>query len=294
MAEVRVSKESVERFEIDSRREGKHLVIFGAIHGNEICGPTALREFITELQSPLSPLVRGRLTIFPVCNPRAFESNTRYIEENLNRVFDTHAAPTSYERRLATEICPYVQKADALLDIHSMQSKGEPFVFLNSPTLESEKLCEALGTHWILRGWPEVYATRPELLQTCTQTFADRCGIPNALIECGSHTDPEAARVASAAIRGALAHFGMIDAAPPPRSQRGRHLKMTTLHTRESPNDSFPKVWKNFESFFRGDLLATRADGEKIYADSDGIMILPSPISALGTEWFYTGHAMDI
>jgi uncharacterized protein len=284
---------NVERHEFESTLPGAHLVVLGGIHGNETCGPNALRKIISEFQSGKRQLLRGRCTIFPICNPRAHDAGTRYIEENLNRVFEVHANPSSYERHLATEIAPWVAKADALLDIHSMQSQGEPFVFLNAPTPESQELCEALGTDWILQGWPDVYATKPELLACCTQTFADRYKIPNALVECGRHGDPLADAVAYRAVLGALSLYEMVDDSEAPAAREGRHLRMTDLHVRLSADDRFPKVWKNFEAFQKGELLAVRATGEEIRAERNGIMILPSQVSALGAEWFYTGHLLE-
>lgn len=280
------------KLDFDSQHAGTHLVILGGIHGNETCGPHALQKIISELRSASLKLIAGKLTIVPVCNPRALATNARYIEQNLNRVFELHADPQTYEQDLANEITPWVKGADAMLDLHSMQSSGEPFVFLNAPTPESRALCEAVGIPVILRGWPEVYAAHPELLSSCTQTFADRHSMPNALVECGSHEDPLADIVAYDAVKGALQHFGLIEGQRPEPAPI-RHIQMTQLFIRKSEQDFFPKVWKNFEPFQKGSLLATRASGEAILAEKDGVMILPSPISAVGTEWFYVGHHIN-
>lgn len=48
------------RFE--SRAQGPHLLVFGAIHGNEVCGPRALKRLITALESREIQLLRGTLT----------------------------------------------------------------------------------------------------------------------------------------------------------------------------------------------------------------------------------------
>jgi len=281
-----------QKIEFDSHQRGTHLVILGGIHGNETCGPQALQKIISELRSGSLKLLTGRLTIVPVCNPRAFAANTRYIEENLNRVFQVSKEPMSYEQGLANEICPWVQSGDVLLDLHSMQSAGEPFVFLNAPTPESRTLCEAVGAPLILRGWPEVYAAHPELLSSCTQTFADRNGIPNALVECGRHADPAADIIAYRSVMNVLRHYGIIEGVRP-QAEPSRYIQMTGLYTRKSEQDSFPREWTNFEAFEEGTLLAVRSSGEEIRAEKPGVMILPSPVSSIGTEWFYVGHLLD-
>jgi predicted deacylase len=283
---------SVVKHVFESGKAGPHLVVLGAIHGNETCGPNALQKVIAEIVAGTLKIVKGRCTIVPICNPEAYARRVRFVEENLNRVFLPVEAPESYERKLAAKICPWVAEADVLLDLHSMQSNGDPFVFLNAPTAESRAFCEALGARYILEGWPDVYAAHPELLSSCTQTFADRQGIPNALVECGRHQDPAADLVAYDSVMRALRYLGMIEGGVAAHA-KSRRLRMTSLHVRHSTEDRFPKTWGNFEAFRKGDLLALQGDGREIRAEEDGIMILPSFVSLVGTEWFYTGRVLE-
>ncbi len=274
----------------DSGRVGPALLVFGGIHGNETCGPDALLELESELRSGQLQLERGRLTLVPICNPKAHAANVRYIEENLNRVFEPTAVPSSYEQRLAQILCPLLESCDAFLDLHSMHSQGDPFVFLNEARPESLRFCENVGVSWILRGWPELYRRHPELLSCCTQSYADRFSKPNALVECGIHGHPDAVAVARKAVRHALGFYGLISMGPSHNpAPIFRHVDLKEVYIRHSLNDSFSRVWRNFEPYKKGEVLATRANGEAICASSDGVMILPSPASAVGTEWFYTG-----
>jgi predicted deacylase len=274
--------------EFSSNAPGPRLLVFGAIHGNEVCGPLALERLASELESGQLGLSRGSLRMVPVCNEGAFVARSRYVDENLNRVFQTHDAPRSHERRLANQLAPLVEGSDYLLDLHSMQAKGDPFVFLNRPNPHSEDFCKALGTEWIVKGWPELYESFPELQACCTQTYADRQGVPNALIECGSHDDPAAAEVAYGAVRRALAHLGMAaplnDEAASPIS----FLTLKDLYFRESEHDAFAKTWRNFESIEEGELVGFRGpERVPVLSPRQGVIVFPSPVSSIGTEWFY-------
>src|SRR5512134_2845644 len=74
----------------ESRRPGPHAVITALVHGNELCGAWAL---VRLLESGVRPR-RGRLSLAFV-NTAAYErfdpahpKLTRYVDEDLNRVWD--------------------------------------------------------------------------------------------------------------------------------------------------------------------------------------------------------------
>ncbi len=276
--------------EFVGEESGTHLLILGGIHGNEVCGPRALSKLVDELRGGKRTLAKGRLTIVPVCNPRAHAANVRFIEENLNRVFEPSDAPKSYERRLAQSLAPLVARCDALLDLHSMQSKGEAFSVLNQDRPGSASLCRALGTRWMLSGWPEVYRDHADKDSCCTQSLADRHDKASALIECGQHGSVEADRVAEIAIERALAHFGLGGlAAGHVANLEPRRVHLRSVHFRESDGDRLLKDFENFESLRQGDPIVKRADGRVEHAPEDGVIVFPSPHSAIGTELYYLG-----
>ena len=67
--------------------DGPRVIFLGAVHGNEACGTTAIRRAIATLQSGELTLLQGCVTFVPICNPRAYAENTRFIDRNLNRHF---------------------------------------------------------------------------------------------------------------------------------------------------------------------------------------------------------------
>jgi predicted deacylase len=285
---------SLRKYEFVAAPSGPHLLVLGAIHGDEVCGSRALARLAREFEQGTCKLQRGRCTFVPVCNERAYAQNRRYVEQNLNRVILRYEDPQSYEQGLATEVAAMIEDCDVLLDLHSMQPEGDPFVFLNRPSPASEALCRALGMRWIMKGWPELYAAHPDKLSHCTQSYADRFGKPNALIECGTNGDPRADEVAYDATVRCLAHLGLlsvVDAQVTPGFTEPAMLTLTDLYFRDSPEDRFAKTWRNFEPVHAGEIIGYRADGQMpVSCPRTGFIVFPSPVSAVGTEWFYVAQ----
>jgi predicted deacylase len=130
-------------------RPGPHVVISALVHGNELCGAFAL---LALLKREIRPS-RGRLSLafvntgafgrFDPANPKA----SRYVDEDLNRVWsaailDGPRRSTELER--AREIRPLVERADFLLDLHSMQTFSPPLA-LTGVTDKGRRLAEAMG-----------------------------------------------------------------------------------------------------------------------------------------------------
>lgn len=105
------------------KKPGKHVLIFGAIHGNEICGPNAIFQVIHQIQENKIILETGMITFVPICHQKAYESGVRYMEKNLNRVFCKHMKPSYLEEHIANELTGLIDNADILLDIHSIASE---------------------------------------------------------------------------------------------------------------------------------------------------------------------------
>ena len=116
----------------DSGQPGRHVLISALIHGNELCGAWALKGL---LEAGVRPAV-GQLTLV-FANLRAFErfdeanhDASRFVDEDMNRQWmdERIAEPRSLERQRVAELAPWVQKADWVLDLHSMHEPGAPLL----------------------------------------------------------------------------------------------------------------------------------------------------------------------
>jgi len=278
-----------EVYRFESGKPGPAFLIFGAVHGNEVCGALALKRLVGELNDGSIVLERGTLACVPVCNPAAYEKDVRLTEDNLNRVFKKWDDPDTYEKRLANFLTAEVEKCDCFLDIHSMTAKSDPAVFIDFPTEENKKFAAVLGARYGILGWPELYADAEQdtgIASFDTVAYAASLGKTAIIMECGQHRDPKAPEIAHQAVLNALRHFEMISGEV--SAQLLTNVRMRQIYVRRSENDDFPRAWNHLDAFRKGDTLASTEEGP-IVAEFDGVMLLPKRNAELGAEWFYTG-----
>lgn len=111
---------------------GRRAMVTSLVHGNELCGAWAVQGL---LEAGVRPR-QGSLTV-AFCNLAAFDrfdpvafDASRFVDEDLNRQWSTEriADAQTLERRRAGELLPFVQRADWLLDLHSMHEPGDPLL----------------------------------------------------------------------------------------------------------------------------------------------------------------------
>lgn len=297
-------------------RPGPRLIVTGAVHGNETCGTQAIRRVMAELEQGALSLRAGRLTLVPVSNPLAFQLGQRGGERNLNRNLAPSAEPADFEDHVANWLCPLLAEHEVLLDLHSFQSQGQPFVFLgprdNAGELEpfahaarEEALAQRLGVGRAVDGWLATYALGVERRRQRPVDDARQAGLNGdarygvgsteymrqqggwaLTLECGQHDDPAAPRVAYQAIVNTLAHLGMLDA-PAPAAGPLEALNLYEVVDKLDPADRFARDWASFDPVAKGELIGWRADGSPVTAMDDGRIVFPNPKAPAGQEWFY-------
>ncbi|WP_052262989.1 succinylglutamate desuccinylase/aspartoacylase family protein [Chromobacterium violaceum] len=301
---------------------GPALIVTGAVHGNEVCGAVAIRRVMAELEQGMLSLRAGRLTLVPVANPLAYRLGQRGGDRNLNRNLAPNPSPQDYEDHAANWLCPLLAEHDVLLDLHSFQSPGQPFVFLgptdNDGELEpfahaarEEALARRLGVADAVDGWLSTYAlgvVRRRLSPVGDHRLRElngdaRYGVGTTeymrsqggwalTLECGQHADPAAPEVAYRAILNALAHLGLVDA-PDPAPRTLSLLSLYEVVDKQDDADSFVRGWTSFEIVRKGDLIGRRADGSPVCAPDDARIVFPNPRAQAGQEWFYLARTSD-
>ncbi len=283
--------ELISHYTFPGLTEGRTLIVLGAIHGDETCGPAAIRRVMHEIDDGSIVLKKGSVRCVPVCNPRAFEGGIRFAEDNLNRIFKKTENPASYEARLASELCELVDQADVMLDIHSSHAAAPVNLFVDYPTAENEALAAALGAEYVIYDWPKVYEqSSVELDSWTTDRYAYENGKVGILLEAGQHSDQRSEIVAYEAILHTLVHLDMID----PRTELHQVVKampvhMTEVFVRDSMEDVFTAQWSHLQRVAKGTTVATRGSGEAIQMKEDGVIIFPKTYAKPGGEWFYLG-----
>ncbi len=290
---------------------GPKLIVVGAVHGNETCGPQAILRAIEDCRTGHLAIRRGEVTFLPVANMKAFRLGTREGDRNLNRDLREKTIPEDYEDRIGNHLCRLLREHDVLLDIHSFRGEGEPFVFAGPPDntgpVEPFRHAKAegefaarLGTSMVIHGWLGIYGPflkMREKLGYSNKSSSEGVGTTEYMrfsggygvtLECGSHDDPHSAEVGYAAIVRALAHLGMIDASQPDVTAE-TVIKVVTVLVCEAEGDTLAETWKTGDRVSAGQALVRRADGTVLEAAEDGFIIFPNYSAKPGDGLCYFG-----
>ena len=178
---------------------GPHVMVAALTHGNEICGAIALDRLF---RAGIRPR-RGRLTLAfnNVAAYREFDPRypiaSRYIDEDFNRLWHPatlDGARRSVELERARTLRPFVDAADFLLDLHSMQYATAPLM-LAGVLERSRELARRLGIPELIM-CDAGHAAGPRMRDY--GGFGDPASARTALlIECGQHWERRAAAVAT-------------------------------------------------------------------------------------------------
>ena len=276
----------LESFTFSSINPGKHLLVTGAVHGNEICGTKACQRIISKLKNNDISLKSGTLTIIPICNPKAHELNKRFFETNLNRVIKKHENPKLYEEKIANILTDYIERADYHLDLHSMHTNGTPFSFEDYS--EQHDFAHVQGLEYIFIGWPNLYNSSMHIMDYTTQAYSHTVHTISTTVECGLHHDEQSIDIAEKCILRSMKFLDMIDYEITKTVQQ-KNVIMKKVIFKEKEG-TFISDKKDLDPIKKGEVLVNYDDGTEYIADDDYVLIFPIYQCDIGQEWFYLGQ----
>ena len=300
---------------------GPRHIITGAVHGNETCGTKAIHRVLDDIENKRLSIASGSVTFVPITNPLAYARGERAGERNLNRNLYPVPQPVDFEDHVANWLCPLLAQHEVLLDLHSTRAHNPAFAMLgpenNSGALqpfthfEKERaLARRLGVHRFVDGWLGTYAKGVERrvrdkgatgedakprnpLNTDprygvgTTEYMRSVGGYAITLECGAHDDPSSPEVGYRAIVNTLAFLAMSSSPAPAPVEKYEALRMVEVHDKNNVGDTFSRTWASFDPLRKGDLIATRQDGTRLFAEDDGCILFPDALAEPGNEWFY-------
>jgi len=271
----------------DSGVSGQHVLVTALTHGNEICGAIALDRLF---RAGLRPR-QGKLTLAfdNVAAYRSFDHRvptaSRFIDEDFNRLWapaTLDGARQSSELARARALRPFVDAADFLLDIHSMQYATAPLMLAG--TLDrSLALARRVGI-------PELiicdagHAAGPRMRDY--GGFGDPASPKTALlIEAGQHWERRAAEVATDVMLRFLITVGALsrddarglggpdfDAHPQQRT-----IQVTEAVTIAGESFEFVQDYRGLEVLPKEGTLIGRDNGREVRTPYDDcVLIMPS------------------
>lgn len=278
-----VNEYTLESHTYNSWKQWKNLLVFWAIHWNEICWPEAIKLIIYKIKSWAINLVNWSVTLIPIANPAAYVNNNRQVNIDLWRNFDSKNIEYNYEQKIIEILEKYIKKCDYFLDIHSTLAPTKPCVFEDYPDEKTSNFSQSLWIADILTGWPELYTQNnsPD-----ANMYAHEHSKTWVLIECWSHLDNASKWIWVDAITNALSYLNITN-----NPQKLKDTSTTSIHMKElfikEKNWVLSKKWTNLESIFKWDIICIYDDSEEIIAAEDGFIILPKSNAEIWDEWFY-------
>jgi predicted deacylase len=255
------------------------------VHGNELCGAWALKDL---LAAGLRPR-RGSLTL-AFCNLEAFDrfepashDASRFVQEDMNRVWSAERLGDAItaDRRRAAALRPWVERADWLLDLHSMHEPGEPLL-LTGVLPRNIALARRLKAprHVIVDAGHKDGVRMRDFAQFGDPAREDACAL---LIECGFHGDPASRGVARDMVARMLLESGVADAADVPAgwllpdAENQRVLEVTDAVVAPSMDLRFSEPWTGLETLEKAGSILGWADGQPIVTPYDRCtLVMPS------------------
>lgn len=265
----------------NSGRPGPHLALLSLTHGNEFAGAIVLDRL---LRAGFVPS-RGRIS-FAFVNLAAFErfdprtpTLSRFIDEDINRLWEEavlNGPRHSVELDRAREIRPLIERADVILDLHSMLWPSEPLL-LCGPTARGEALARGIG-------WPSLvvadsgHANGRRLIDHARFLETNATAV---LLEAGQHWLPETIETTLASVAGVLRHLGMMPAdapfPPPPPPEPIRFARVTHVVSARTGAFAFVRAWHGGEVVEkRGTVIAMDGTTEIRTPHDDCLLVMPS------------------
>lgn len=258
---------------IEGRKPGPHLMVLGGVHGNERTGVQAVRWLRERFGPKGERLVRGTLTI-ALGNPEAVRKNMRgsAAHRDLNRCFTPEkiAAPSTYEERRAAELAPIVAGADALVDLHAVNTPSDPFVVATAHDAERA----AFGACFPGR----IFLVAPdEIIPGSTDGWIGRHGGCGIGYESGYMKDLSRMAEVKRGLDRLLRKTGLVAGrAGAGESQRVIRLVQALVLDGETFAFAPGRGKTSFEPVLKGEVLG-HVDGRPLRAAISGLLVFPKP-----------------
>ncbi|MDQ2734319.1 MAG: succinylglutamate desuccinylase/aspartoacylase family protein [Pseudomonadota bacterium] len=268
----------------DAAEPGPQVLVTALIHGNELCGAWAV---LGVLQAGLRPR-RGTLTL-AFCNLDAFDrfdladpDASRLADEDLNRVWGPGVAqrPATREQRRALALLPFVERADWLLDLHSMSLPGPPLL-LTGTQARNVALARLLGTpaHIVV----DAGHSEGRRMRDHGRFAAADAEALSLLLECGEHGELASRDVAIDSTARFLVASGCAAEGDIPMAWRcaapgaQRVYEVTEAVTARSANVRFADAWRTGQTIAEPGTLLGWNDEIAFHTPYPGCMlVMPS------------------
>ncbi len=268
---------------LESGTPGPTVMVASLTHGNEVSGAIVVDALLSSGFKPR----RGTL-ILSFNNIEAYHSfdpkapfKSRLVDEDFNRTWGRLDQPaTTVETRRAQVVRPFVERADLLLDLHSMHDDGVPLM-LSGPLDKGVAFAMKIGTPVdIVRDAGHAAGMR----MRDYGGFGDPQSPKNALlVETGQHWRASSVVVAKDVTARFLVETGVAEAADLPADWRRptppaqRVVEVTHAVATKRGNFVPARRFEGQEVIARAGTVLGHDDGEEVTTPYDDcVLVMPS------------------
>jgi succinylglutamate desuccinylase len=268
------------------------ILLSVAVHGNE----TAPIEIIDQLVSDIfaGKIIPTHRLLIVIANPEAIKSNSREIDENMNRLFSPElsaASDESDERQRSRKLMAYSQKffgeeADQKIhyDLHTAIRDSYYKQFAVSPNPVGSTVAER--QYQLLGQWGiEAILSTGEKSATYSAFTANYCGATSFTLELGKvkgFGENDLADFASVTTGLEDAIIGNEAVSGDEKLAQRFRVAGEVLKQTEDFRLCFPSNIANFTEFEIGEVLATDKDYQYVVSDSGERILFPNENVAIG------------
>ena len=268
---------------LESGTPGPTVMVASLTHGNEVSGAIVVDALLSVGLKPR----RGTL-IFSFNNIEAYHSfdpkvpfKSRLVDEDFNRTWGRLDQPaTTVETRRAQVLRPFVERADLLLDLHSMHDDCVPLM-LSGPLDKGVAFAKRIGTPVdIIRDAGHAAGMR----MRDYGGFGDPKSAKNALlIETGQHWRASSVVVAKDVTARFLVESGVVEAADLPADWRqktpSKQRVVEVTHAIATRRGNFvpARRFEGQEVVAKAGTVLGHDDGEAVTTPYDDcVLVMPS------------------
>ena len=266
---------------------GPLLVITGGVHGNEPSGIIAVKKVLDVLQKE-QPQIKG--TVVAIAGNRsALNKNTRYIDEDLNRVWTeanvSKNRQNTCELREMAEIIKLLEEFDTgqfskryFLDCHTTSSDTKPYISVQEVN-DNLPWAQNFPTY-IIRGFSDI-------VEGCIDHYLSRTGYTGFVFEAGQHESEASVNHHEAMIWMCIAKACNLDLESlscypncisvfSEKNNPGQAQFKICYRYGLSEGDNFKMLpgYESFQHINRGELLAYHNDKE-VRSEWDAFIFMP-------------------
>ena len=268
------------------------ILLSVAVHGNE----TAPIEIIDQLVSDIfaGKIIPTHRLLIVIANPEAIKSNSREVDENMNRLFSPElsaASDESDERQRSRKLMDYSQKffgeeADQKIhyDLHTAIRDSYYKQFAVSPNPVGSTVAER--QYQLLGQWGiEAILSTGEKSATYSAFTANYCGATSFTLELGkvkAFGENDLGDFASVTTGLQEAITGSENLSGDEKLAQRFRVAGEVLKQTEDFRLCFPSNIANFTEFEIGEVLATDKDYQYVVSDSGERILFPNENVAIG------------